>query len=51
MGYRLFRIKPSTKRFRGKTLDLESTNQTLKDALDSSKPFSAIRLERWNYPA
>lgn len=43
LGYRLFRIKPSTKRFRGETLNLESTNQTLKDALDSSKPFSAIR--------
>ena len=43
LGYRLFHIKPSTKRFRGKALGLESTNQTLKDALDSSKPFSAIR--------
>lgn len=43
LGYKLFRILPIRKKFRGLPLSLETTDQTLESALLSNKPFAAIR--------
>ncbi len=43
LGYRLFRIVPSTKSFRGVPLSIEKTSDELTRALLDDAPFAAIR--------
>ena len=43
LGYRLFRLPPSTKSFRGFPLSIATTSAALIEAIEKDAPFAAIR--------
>jgi hypothetical protein len=44
LGWKLFKIKPQTSTFLTKSLSMKTTNDQLKEAIESNEPFAAIRI-------